>query len=66
MIALPFHPSNAYSIHELLENPGDILRSVEIESAKNFGDNSNELTNKVQEIIFDGSGYHRRMFWRNV
>jgi len=49
MIALPFHPSNAYSIHELLENPGDILRSVEIESAKNFGDNLQlKLTNKVQ------------------
>ena len=49
MIALPFHPSNAFPIHDLLENPGDILRSVEIESAKNFGDKLQlKLTDKVQ------------------
>ncbi len=37
MIALPFHPSNAYSIRELCENPGDILRAVEKEAARSFG-----------------------------
>ena len=37
MIALPFHPSNAYTIRELLENPADILHTVELESAKIFG-----------------------------
>ncbi len=31
MIALPFHPSNVYSIAELNRNTGDILRAVEIE-----------------------------------
>jgi aconitate hydratase len=29
MIALPFHPSNAYSIRELQANGADILRQVE-------------------------------------
>ncbi|MDR0908818.1 MAG: hydratase [Spirochaetaceae bacterium] len=40
MIALPFHPSNAFSIKALLENPGDILRECEKETGL-------ELTNKV-------------------
>jgi aconitate hydratase len=31
MIALPFHPSNVFTIRTLLENPGDILRQAEIE-----------------------------------
>lgn len=34
MIALPFHPSNVYTIDELNENPGDILRSVELEAER--------------------------------
>ena len=29
MIAMPFHPSNTYTIRELKENPEDILRSVD-------------------------------------
>jgi aconitate hydratase len=33
MIALPFHPSNVWEIDALLENPGDILRQVEIDGA---------------------------------
>jgi aconitate hydratase len=50
MIALPFHPSNAYSIKELLENPEDILRSVEVESAKNFGEKLQlNLQKKIQQ-----------------
>jgi aconitate hydratase len=38
MIALPFHPSNAYTIRELNENPGDIFSSVEKEAAGLFGE----------------------------
>ncbi len=34
MIALPFHPSNTFSIDELNENLGDILREVEKEGEK--------------------------------
>jgi aconitate hydratase len=33
MIALPFHPSNVYEIDALLENPGDIFRTVEKDAA---------------------------------
>ena len=34
MIALPFHPSNAFEIDELNANLGDILREVEMEAAR--------------------------------
>ena len=48
MIALPFHPSNAYTIHELQANPEKILREVEEDAKKLFGDKVNvELTNKI-------------------
>lgn len=51
MIALPFHPSNTYTIDELNENPGDILRQVEVEAAKISGkaDGSFSLTNKIRD-----------------
>ena len=48
MIALPFHPSNAYTVHDLIANPGDILRSVEKEAEKTFGSKvSLKLTDKI-------------------
>lgn len=34
MIALPFHPSNVYSIAELNRNPEEILKTVEADAAK--------------------------------
>ncbi len=37
MAAMPFHPSNAYTIHELQENAGDILRETELKAAEQFG-----------------------------
>ncbi len=37
MIALPFHPSNAYTIHELQENPEAILRAVEEDAKARYG-----------------------------
>ncbi|MDO4567500.1 MAG: hydratase [Clostridia bacterium] len=37
MIALPFHPSNAYTIREFVANAPDLLRSVELEAQKTFG-----------------------------
>lgn len=49
MIALPFHPSNVYTISELNRNTGDILRMVEIEGQKQM-DNPNvrfSLTDKI-------------------
>lgn len=37
MIALPFHPSNAYTVHELQHNAADILREVERNASEQFG-----------------------------
>jgi aconitate hydratase len=37
MMALPFHPSNAYEIDEVLANSGDIFREVEKEAQETFG-----------------------------
>lgn len=36
MAALPFHPSQAYPIRELMKYPGDILRQVEREAEAQF------------------------------
>lgn len=38
MIALPFHPSNAFTIHELQADPEGILQRVEEDARKRFGD----------------------------
>jgi len=38
MIALPYHPSNAVSIHELQANPEKVLREIEEDTKKRFGD----------------------------
>ncbi|MBQ0068635.1 MAG: hydratase [Bacteroidales bacterium] len=38
MIALPFHPSNAFTIHELQANPVEILKAVEEDAQKRYGD----------------------------
>ena len=37
MIALPFHPSNAYTIHEFTENAEDLLAGIEKDTAAQFG-----------------------------
>lgn len=49
MIAMPFHPSNTYTIKEVNENPEDILREVE-KKAKESLDSKIEfrLTNKIK------------------
>lgn len=50
MIALPFHPSNTYTIDELNENPGDILRQVEKEAEKIGGGKAAfSLTDKIAD-----------------
>lgn len=54
MIALPFHPSNAYPIRELLDNPQDILRSIEDDSEKLLG---NSLRLSLLDKIRDGKVY---------
>ena len=49
MIALPFHPSNAYTIHEFVENATEILASVEKEAATKFKGVTYHLTDKVKD-----------------
>ena len=48
MIALPFHPSNAYTIHEFVENADEILAKVEEEAKKKFGKCNLDLRSKVK------------------
>lgn len=36
MIAMPFHPSNTYEISDVIDNPIDILREVEIKAQKSI------------------------------
>lgn len=52
MIALPFHPSNVYSIKELNENVYDILKAVEVEGQKQL-DNP-KLQFKLSPKVEDG------------
>ena len=52
MIALPFHPSNAYTIKEFLANAKEILAKVEAEAKVKFPKCSLDLVSKVQS---DGS-----------
>ena len=47
MIALPFHPSNAYTIHEFLDNAADILASVEADARKRYPKANPQLVNKI-------------------
>lgn len=56
MVALPFHPSEAYSIRELMRNPGDILRKIEREAEEQFGTSAKlSLTDKLVDgkLIMD-------------
>ena len=49
MIALPFHPSNAYTIREFLADPLPILKKAEEQGRKLKGDDSFTLTDKVRD-----------------
>lgn len=50
MIAMPFHPSNVYTIKEVIENPYDILREVEEKGKEVVGDNIDfKLTDKIKD-----------------
>lgn len=49
MIALPYHPSNAYAIRDLNTNLPDILHDVEKETEKKFGGNVTlDLASKIK------------------
>lgn len=49
VIALPFHPSNVYTIKEVNDNAKEILASIEADAKNIFGNNdiSFNLTNKI-------------------
>ena len=50
MIAMPFHPSNTYTIHELQENLEDILADVEKKARVSLGDKvAYSLRNKIRD-----------------
>ena len=50
MIALPYHPSNAVSIHELQENPEKVLKAIEEDTIKRFGDKVHpDLMSKIRD-----------------
>ncbi|MBO5328702.1 MAG: hydratase, partial [Clostridia bacterium] len=49
MIALPFHPSNAYTIKEVIENANDILGEIEANGNKLKGSNTFRLTDKIKD-----------------
>ena len=50
MIALPFHPSNAFTIHELQADPEGILKTVEEDARKRFGDKVQvDLLSKIKD-----------------
>jgi len=50
MIALPYHPSNAFTIHELQADPAGILKAVEEDTRKRYGDKVQvDLVSKVRD-----------------
>jgi len=49
MIALPFHPSNAWTIHEFLENAEEILRDVEEDAKKRYPKANPKLVDKIHD-----------------
>ncbi len=55
MIALPFHPSNAYTIREFLSRPYELLRECEIAGQKLLPEGKGEF--KLTDKIIDGKVY---------
>ena len=52
MIALPFHPSNVFSIAQLMENAEDILHEVEEDGRRRFGEGVDfRLRNKLENGV---------------
>jgi len=51
MIALPFHPSKAYTIHELQADPAGILKNVQDACQKSLGD---QVDIDLMKTVVDG------------
>ena len=57
MIALPYHPSNAVSIHELQADPETVLRRVEEDTKRRFGDKVHpDLVSKIRDGKVQAAG----------
>ena len=54
MIAMPFHPSNVYTIEEVQQNLGDILSKVEKRAKVSFG---NKIDFSLHSRVRDGKLY---------
>ena len=52
MLALPFHPSNVFTVKEVLENPGDIIAKVEENGKRTF--ENNDVSFKLHDKIQNG------------
>lgn len=53
MIALPFHPSNAYPLAEVIANPKDAMAEIETNAKKVFENNKN-IVFDMQSKVRDG------------
>ena len=49
MIAPPFHPSNAWTIHEFLEKAQELLAKVEADAKRRFPKANPQLTGKIHD-----------------
>ncbi len=49
MLALPFHPSNAYPIREFLDNAADILSAVEADAKQRWPKATPRLLDKIRD-----------------
>ena len=52
MIALPFHPSNAYTIRYFKAHMAELLHQVEVDAAEQLGIQNPCLTNKIRDGKF--------------
>lgn len=54
MIAMPFHPSNVYTIDDVIKNPGDVLTETEKRAKVSFGD---KIQYNLHDKLIDGKLY---------
>ena len=69
MIALPFHPSNAFTIKEFKANMADLLHQVEEDAVRQLElkNGAPSLTKKIQDgLVPRGPGRHRRLLRRHL
>ena len=66
MIALPFHPSNAWTIHEFLENAQELLAKVEADAKRRFPKATPAHRQDPRRRRLGRPGRHRRLFRRSV